>query len=93
VSCIDIDTRAVTNDTTEYVGRDACDAIKCDAVLCELTVIEDDANVEFRAPSLYRVRVVFCKIYDIHCACRDEFDYRRWCGFRMAREMRFLQKF
>ena len=45
-------------------------AMLCCAVLCELTVIEDDAKVEFRAPSLFRL--VCFKISDVHCACRDE---------------------
>jgi hypothetical protein len=51
-----MDTRAVANDRfTAHGGCDACDAIKCDAVLCELTVIEDDAKLDFRATSLFRL--------------------------------------
>jgi hypothetical protein len=67
--------------------RDAYDAIKCDAVLCELTVIEDDAKLDFRASSLFRL--VCRKIYDMHWTCRDEFDYKRWRGLRLTIETRF----
>ena len=69
------------------LGAMRCDAMRCDAVLCELTVIKDDAKVEFRNLHYFDL----ChKMDDMHYVCHYVIDYRRWREFILTREMRFL---